>query len=176
VGFATVVVGKAVLGKPITLAEAWDELQPRLPALLGVMALFTAVVVVGLMLFVIPGIWLYVVFALAAPAVILARAAVGEAFRRARDLVRRSWWRVAGIIAAAFLVLFLAQAVLSAPFVMLDGGPSPDLLSMTTLGEILATAITAPFFACVVALIYVDRRFRTDDLALELARAAGLAP
>ncbi len=47
-------------------------------------------------------------------------------------------------------------------------------LLLIALGGVLATAVTAPFVAGAVALLYVDRRIRAEGLDIELARAAGV--
>src|SRR5450759_3363069 len=122
-GMLTVVVGKAVLGEPITMGQAWSELRPRLLRLLEV-TLLTALVISGLALgCLLPGLVAfaagapgvlsgllvaagglaavalvavaYVQLSLATLALVLERTSVRGALRRSRALVRHSWWRVA---------------------------------------------------------------------------------
>jgi hypothetical protein len=49
---------------------------------------------------------------------------------------------------------------------------TPTYLVGTTRGRIVATVLTTPFTAAVVALLYSDVRMRSEGLVLELARAA----
>jgi len=171
-GVATVAVGRAVLGKPITLGEAAREIKPLALPLLGLTVVVSVLVAVGLLAFIVPGVWLAVVFSLAAPALVLERTTITTALRRSRQLVFGSWLPVFGILAVAFVIILGVNAFaawLTGPLT-----PAHGVFSLPMLGSILAGSLTAPFFAAVTALIYVDRRFRTDDLALELARAAGL--
>ena len=47
---------------------------------------------------------------------------------------------------------------------------------LTTLGGIVAGALTYPFAASVATLLYVDLRMRKEGLDIELMRAAGATP
>jgi len=171
-GIATVAVGRAVLGKPLTLAEAAREIAPLALPLLGLTVLVSLMVAAGLLAFLVPGVWLAVVFGLAAPALVLERTTIMRALRRSRDLVYGHWWQVFGVLALAFVIILGVNALAATITGPLT--PADDVFSLPMLGSVVAGALTAPFFAAVTALVYVDRRFHTDDLALELARAAGL--
>lgn len=185
-GLATVVVGKAVLGQPVGFAEAWEELKPRLLPLLGLTMLVGIVVFAGAMLFLIPGIWAYVLLALATPALVLERSSVLQAMRRSKDLVQNSWWRIFGILLLTAMIVVGINIIVSTPFELIAGGSAAggleagattgEFMILSTIGPVLAGTIAYPFTASVHALIYIDRRIRTEGLAVELARAAGMAP
>lgn len=171
-GIATVVVGKAVLGQPITLRQAATELRTLVLPLLGLTFLVALIVSIGLLALIVPGVWLAILFVLAAPALVLERCSIRQALTRSRDLVRHHWWRIFGMMLLVFLVIFGVNAL--AVMATGDAVDTEELFDVALIVEIVAGALTAPFAAVVTALIYVDRRFHTDDLALELARAAGL--
>lgn len=176
-GLATVVVGKAVLGKPITLGSAAAELRPRLLPLVVLTVLVSVLVAVGMLVFVVPGVWLFVLLALAAPALILERTTVADALARSRALVRGNWWRIFGVLLIVMLIAIGVQLMVSSVFELLaPNAGTDDLLSVPLLAQIVAGTLTAPFAAVVTALVYVDRRFATDDLAMELAVASGQVP
>ncbi|MFB6818878.1 glycerophosphoryl diester phosphodiesterase membrane domain-containing protein [Streptomyces sp. NPDC056347] len=132
----TVVVSRSVLGRPVTLSEAWAEARSRLPRLLGltllVALLGSAVMAVG----VFPGaligdvagaglvllggaaglaalIWLWVRFSLAAPALMLERQSVIASMRRSAKLVKGAWWRTFGILALTMLLTLVAALVVA---------------------------------------------------------------
>lgn len=143
-------------------------------------------------------IWLYVRYSLATPAFMLestpARTqqpgaeprpiGIGLALRRSAQLVRRSWWRVFGILILVWLVAVIVTQVVgvlfSIPFLFVGDPFDPaaattfGMLALSALGGIVSTTITAPFLAAAVALLYVDRRIRSEALDIELARAAGV--
>jgi hypothetical protein len=185
-GFLTVVVGRAALGRPVSFRDALDELRPRLPRLLVLTIVYTVLVFVGALLCFLPGVWLYVLFGLATPALVLERGTVGEALRRSSILVRGSWWRVFGVLVLASLIAFVITALIGVPFGLVSGGlngaftgasvPTVGSLLLDSIGTLIAATITTPFAAAVTALLYIDQRMRKEGMDIELARAAGVAP
>lgn len=141
-------------------------------------------------------VWLYVRYALASPAFMLESTpgrhpgeptrpiGIIKALRRSAELVTRSWWRLFGILILVWIVAFIVTQVISVLFsvpTFLIADPfdpesmtSLGVLSLSALGGIVSTTITAPFLAAAVALLYIDRRIRREALDVELARAAGV--
>ncbi|MDT7727528.1 MAG: hypothetical protein QOI21_4104 [Actinomycetota bacterium] len=187
-GFLTVVMGKAVLGRPVTFADAMTELKTRFVPLLGVTVLYALAVLAGAILCLIPAIPVYVFFALASPALILERARVGQAFGRSRKLVSGSFWRVFGILLLATVISWAISFVIGIPFSLGGGafngifnpGEVPSLstgaLILQAVGEVISQTIVAPFIALVTVLVYIDQRMRKEGMDIELARAAGVTP
>ena len=183
-GFITVVVGHAVLGRPVTFSQAWEEFKPRLLPLLGATLLSGLVVTVGVILCILPGIYVGVLFSLIGPALVLERCGVGTAFTRSRVLVNGAWWRTFGILVLAALISWVISWIISLPFGLLGAAsngfsaePTAALsvgsLVLSTIGAIIASTITLPFSSAVNVLIYVDRRMRAEGMDIELQRAAG---
>lgn len=182
-------LGVTVLVLLVMLGVAALSLGPGI--LLAALSAPTAATVVAFVLGVPAGlaamVYLYVAFALAPAAVVLERAPVVAALRRSRSLVTRAWWRTFGILLLVNIIAQVLAGILSVPFSLLgllitfvggDGDPNPYAflpLVVTSIGTILASAITWPFTAVSTALLYVDRRIRREALDLELARAAGIS-
>lgn len=211
-GVLTGVAGKAVLGQPLTSGELWRSLRGRLPRLVAGSLLFGLAVygppllagaltgllvavagtgggVVGGLLVVASfavSVLLYVRLSLATPALVLEDARVLTSFRRSWVLVRRSFWRVLGILLLAVLIGTAVASVLQVPFSLLsgDGGPlsgvtggvgqslSTRALVLSALGSGVGALVVAPFTAGVTALLYVDRRMRAEGLDVALQAAA----
>ncbi len=145
----TVVISRSVLGRPVTLADAWAEARPRLLPLLGLTLLLAvmaaAIMTVGLL----PGFllgdtagvglaflgllaacvvlaWLMVRFCLASPALMLERQSITASMRRSAKLVRGAWWRTFGILALTWLLTLIVAVVIGIPFgiiaLVVDGG------------------------------------------------------
>jgi len=180
-GLATIVVSRAVVGKPITFSEAWAELRPNLLRLLGVSVLYGLAVLVGAVLCVLPGIWAAVLFSFAMPALVLERLTVGQAFQRSKALVRDAWWSTFGILAAAVGIAWVVNLVLSLPFAGNGFGPaargvleaySTSELLLSSVASFVAGVLTYPFISAVVALVYIDRRIIVERLDVQLAQAA----
>ncbi|MET8763928.1 hypothetical protein [Lentzea sp. NPDC004782] len=183
-GFITVVVGHAVLGRPVTFSQAWEEFKPRLLPLLGATLLSGLVVTIGVILCILPGIYVGVLFSLIGPALVLERCGVGTAFTRSRVLVNGAWWRTFGILVLAAVISWVISWIISLPFGLLGAAsngfsaePTAALsvgsLVLSTIGAIIASTITLPFSSAVNVLIYVDRRMRAEGMDIELQRAAG---
>lgn len=167
-GMLTVVVGRAVFGSKITVAEAWQRVRGRLPALIGLGALevLAAVLLVGIVAAVIAGIafaantaaavvfgivlvlaliaalaYLYTALAFAPVAIVLERRPVMAAISRSFSLVRNHFWRVLGIRLLAGLVAALIAGAVAVPFSI--AGQLLMFDAATAGPFVLATAITA---------------------------------
>jgi hypothetical protein len=197
-GLVTVVIGKAVLGRPAPLKLVWSEIKPLILRLFGlslvvplaIVAVFVVIVLIAVVaqpLGVILGIVAVVLviryavlFSLATPALVLEKGKVFGSLRRSRDLVRGSWWRVLGISLLAGLIAGVINAIIGLPFEYVGGGGSfteiqGSLITyviVSAIGTIIATTITAPFAAGVTSFLYIDQRMRREGLDIELARAA----
>ncbi|MBO0918677.1 DUF7544 domain-containing protein [Streptomyces laculatispora] len=145
----TVVISRSVLGRPVTLSDAWAEARPRLFPLLGLTLLLAvmaaAIMTVGLL----PGyllgdtagvglaflallatcvvlVWLMVRFCLASPALMLERQSITTSMRRSAKLIRGAWWRTFGILALTWLLILIVTLVIGIPFgiiaMIVDGG------------------------------------------------------
>ncbi|MCA1710321.1 MAG: hypothetical protein LC789_01250 [Actinobacteria bacterium] len=211
-GVMTAVVGKAVLGEPMTTGQAWAQVRPALLRLLGI-ALLTALIVYGAigvgigvvaagaalagarsLLVAVPlavavvalSVHLYVRLSLAPAAAVLEGSGIRESLRRSGVLVRRSWWRVCGILLLTLVIASFVSQVLQIPFVLFGAGPtglgrltSPDgtttrVVILSYIGAGIAQTLVAPFTAGVRALLYVDRRMRAEGL--DVALTAAVAP
>ncbi|TLQ45576.1 hypothetical protein FEF34_23530 [Streptomyces marianii] len=135
----TVVISRSVLGRDVTLSDAWREARPRLPQLLGLTLLLPLIATTVLAIGLLPGlllgseggaafaalggiagavvaVWLMVRFALASPALMLERQGVVQSMRRSAKLVRGAWWRVFGILLLTMLLTFLVSLIINIPF------------------------------------------------------------
>ncbi|MFD4609507.1 MULTISPECIES: hypothetical protein [unclassified Streptomyces] len=142
----TTVTSRAVLGKPVTTAEAWRDARPQVLKLfglvflvmvicLGVIALGTlpgvlvattgspvggiVLAVAGGLAACVPALWLAVRFSLASPALMLEKQGIGKSMSRSAKLIRGSWWRVFGIQLLAGLIAGIVSAIIAIPFLAL---------------------------------------------------------
>jgi hypothetical protein len=210
-GMLTVVVGRSVLGEQITAGEAWRRTLPRLPAIFGATVLFFLVIAglwavyagIGVALlavhaargaavayFVLAGIavlgltvWLWTSFVLANQVVVLERTGPARALGRSWRLVRRSFWRVLGIVLLTELIISIASAILQLPFSIpagiitshSGGSLHPPFVAIVigTIGTIVSRTVTGALLAGVSVLLYVDLRMRKEGLDMALRTATG---
>lgn len=193
-GLLMTVVGRGVLGKPITFGEAWTELKPRLLSVLGLSVVVTVVQVLvgglfgalfittmglgGVLLTLVPVVAIWVYLSLATAALVLERGTIGSALKRSIALVKGSWWRVFGFLLAAVVIGVGISLIIGIPFSL--AGPTPgealsggDVL-VQEIGTVISSTIVTPFMSLVAALIYIDQRMRRENLAPELRRASNM--
>ncbi|NEB94162.1 DUF7544 domain-containing protein, partial [Streptomyces bauhiniae] len=143
----TTVTSRAVLGKPISLGEAWRESRGQLLKLLGLLMLLALItggvlvlgtlpglvlglvagfdapavilLVLGILAAVVVVIWLTVRFSLASPALMLERQGVRKSLSRSAKLVQGSWWRVAGVQFLAGLIANMVSWIAVIPFTVI---------------------------------------------------------
>lgn len=187
-GLLAAVMGRAVLGREVTFSIAWAEVWPRMLPLLGVGLAYSVLTTIGAMLCLIPGVVVYVFWALASPALVLERGTFKQAFSRSVKLVSGSFWRVLGILLLAWLIGYLFSMIINLPFNVGTGMfrqlfnpaqvalPTTGDLLLQSAGQIIAGTIAMPFVALVTVIVYLDQRMRREGMDIELARAAGVQP
>lgn len=149
---------------------------------------------IGILVGVIGGIalWVFAVVVLvrwsvAVPVVILERLGPLKSLGRSWQLVRRSSWRVFGILFVTRLIVGIVGAMISVPFALAGGGSvffatsaqnqvNVLALVLEAVGRIIASTLTAPMLAGAVVLLYADLRMRREGMDITLqAAAAGAA-
>ena len=208
-GLLAPIIAREVSGQRISAGDAWRVAAPRLPRvllatvlvvlaglgpllLLGLILLigfaagappviYAAIGVPGFFVAVVLSIWFSTMFSLVTPVVVLERERPGAALARSWRLVRRSFWRVFGIILLAGLIVAVASAILQLPFSFLStlfGGARGFSAGtvIAVIGTIAAGTVTRPISAAVTVLLYVDMRMRKEGLDLALRTAAGDGP
>ncbi|MEU9761063.1 glycerophosphoryl diester phosphodiesterase membrane domain-containing protein [Streptomyces sp. NPDC001834] len=151
----TVVISRSVLGRPVSLADAWAEARPRIPQLLGLTLLLTLMSAAIMALGLLPGLlvgstagaglvviglpaslavllWLMVRFSLSSPALMLERQSITTSMRRSAKLVTNAWWRTFGVLALTWLLTAIVAMIIAIPFtiiaVVVDSSGGDSLL------------------------------------------------
>jgi hypothetical protein len=188
VGMLTLVIGDAVIARSAPLRTVWARLRPLMWRLL--LASFLAAILpwLGLIALIVGGVLLWVALAFTTPALVLERLTVRRALRRSWRLAMASFWRVLGIRLLATVLAGVLGGILAIPGTIIaflstansfesgDAGLGLGAEIAIRLSSFLANAITLPFVAGVVALLYIDCRMRTEALDVTLARAAAENP
>jgi hypothetical protein len=106
----------------------------------------------GLVLLIVPGLFLITIWCLVAPVIVLEGVGSLQSFGRSRELVRGFGWNVFGTLAAVFVLLILADIVISLILSPL-GEPARQVIS-----NLISGTVVAPFLALVVTLGYFRLR------------------
>ncbi|MFF4170469.1 oxidoreductase [Streptomyces sp. NPDC001744] len=167
------------------ITAARDGTSPTDVLILPVLGLLGALVTAPLT------VWLWVKFCLSQAAVVMEGQGAVASLRRSSLLVRDSWWRVFGctLLAAVMAAVVNGAIQQGLSFLMMvpmmGFDPSTDspasviatfvvLFVLLLLGQLVGQALVSVFPPLVTSLLYVDQRIRKENLAPELARAAGV--
>jgi hypothetical protein len=187
-GMLAIAITQDVIGVRLGLAEVWARTKGRIWALLGIAVITTVAEFGGLLLFVVPGVWLWGVWTVSVPALMTEHTTIRGALGRSRQLVAGTFWRVWGIRALGAILASTISALITLPFVIvgaildntdLSAGSSAvptTLLIFIAVGSAISATFTAPIRAGIDALLYVDLRMRKEglDIVLQLPGARPL--
>lgn len=142
------VITARIEGRPMGIAEAFTSLSPgTYLRFLAAQILYGLAVVLGLILLIIPGIYLLVRWVFVPVAVVARGAGIGGAFAESSRLVKGNWWR----IFLYGLVLFFMYIVLEGVALALRGG----------LGVLIVAAVqllATPFLYAILIDMYINLR------------------
>ncbi|MEV4743450.1 hypothetical protein [Streptomyces sp. NPDC049555] len=143
----TVVVSRAILGRPTSAGDAWRSARPELLRLTGLFCVVPLLILLPCAVGVAPGLllaaggetpigvsltllggmlglagsaWVWTRFNLAAPALMLEKQGVASAMRRAVKLVRGDGWRIFGIQVLAALIVALVGMIIQIPVTVIQ--------------------------------------------------------
>ena len=123
---ATAVCFKAVADAYLGVEPEWRRslrfAVRRLGGLLGVALVGGLLVALATLALILPGIWLFVMFSVAVPALLLERIGPVAALRRSYRLVRGRWWPTAGTLLVGYLLIGIIGAIVSG-VIMVDPEP-----------------------------------------------------
>lgn len=132
--------------------------------LLGLSILFSLAVVMGFLLFVVPGLMLLCAWCVAIPALVADRTGVMGAFSRSAELTRGNRWRIFGLLLIVWLIAMVIGAVIGVAMMAAAFGTagldaaqlarSPVQIASNTLITTLSTMVSSTG----VAVLYVELR------------------
>jgi hypothetical protein len=105
-------------------------------------------ITIGLILIIVPGLWLITIWAVIIPVIVIERTGALASFGRSRQLVRGHGWHVFGTLVLVFVILLVVEFILALIFAALP------LVLRSGLGTVISGTLVAPFLAVVVTLIY----------------------
>jgi hypothetical protein len=157
-------VAAEAAGEDPSLEQSYRFGFHRVGAVLLVSLLVGLAVVGGLILLVIPGIYIGMRLAVSTQALVVEGRRPTEAMGRSWELVRGHWWHAFGTLIVAGLLTGVVNAVITAPF-------SGSNWFAQAVAAAVATVITLPYGVLVGVLLYLDLRVRKEGLNLETLRA-----
>jgi hypothetical protein len=158
IGFIAIFVLQASLVKAVQdIRDGRDDLSlggtvsaasPFIGPVAGASILAGIAITIGLILVIVPGLFLITIWAVIVPVIVIERSGVFGSFGRSQQLVRGHGWHVFGTLVLVWLILIVVDVVLGVIFVALP------VLLRTGLATVISGTLIAPFIAVVVTLIY----------------------
>jgi hypothetical protein len=128
--------------------------------------LFVAILVLGTVAFIVPGILVFVYLSLAGPVVELEKRGVWDGFKRSVDLVRGHFWMAAGVLIPVEIVGDgVNEALVDGAHSLLGHG-----LLASWVGEAVGNIVTAPVVSVAIVLLALDLIHHRDGNAPRLKR------
>lgn len=168
-GLATAFAADDAIGRPATTAAALSRLRGRWLILVAVAVTVAVLTFLGFLAFIIPGLVLLATLVLATPVAVIEKSTALQALRRSAQLSSGSRGRLLGITALAYVIASLIGSL------VIGIAPPPATISGALVGlavQAVISAVTVPWTASVVALLYIDTRIRKENLAAALIRAS----
>jgi hypothetical protein len=106
---------------------------------------------IGLLLLIVPGLFLLTIWAVIAPVIVIERAGAIDSFGRSRELVRGHGWQVFSVIVVLFLLQFIITAVLNA-----IANSVSDSFVGYTISDLIVRVLVAPFTALAAAVLFFE--------------------
>ncbi len=135
-----------------TVGELFERARPYLGTLILAGILAGLGIAVGLVLFIVPGLFLLTWWCLIVPVIVLEGKQVGESFSRSRELVRGHGWTVFGVVVTTAILSAIASGIIQAVFSFLGS------FLRYWIGGAIANAVVGPFFAIALTLMYFALR------------------
>ncbi len=164
-------VGGDVVGSRVGARESLGYAASRLGPLVLVSLLYLLSLLLGVLMCLIGIVWMFVLFALATPAVLFEDHRGVAAMRRSRDLIAGNWWRVFGVMLIMYLIVAVLTGILAAALtslVLVNSDSEVLNAVILTAANIVSYALTLPLVAATITHVYFDLRVRKEGFDLQL--------
>jgi hypothetical protein len=134
----------------LSIGETFRSVQPHLAAIIVAGLLAGLGIAVGLILLIVPGLFLLTIWSLIIPTIVLEGKSAGESFGRSRALVRGNGWNVFGVIVITIAAVIVAGIIIGiATFWLPDEiqGFVQNVISNTAVIPFVAVAWTLMYYA-----------------------------
>ena len=132
----------------LSIGETVSAATPYIAPVAGASILAGIAIAIGLILLIVPGLFLITIWAVIVPVIVLEQSGVFASFGRSQQLVRGHGWHVFGTLVLAWVILLVVNIVLGIIFTVL-----PHALG-SGLASVISGTLVAPFIALIVTLIY----------------------
>lgn len=181
-----VLIAQVVLDRKIDRREAIGTvLSWRFFAIFGTILMWGILLTAGLLFCIIPGVYLYVIFAFLIQVMAIEGTYGIGSFRRSWNLAQGSWWMIFGILIAVFALIITLSSSITAILLKAFGvgindvffSDEPDLAfsNVYQMSTQIATILLNPLEVCIITMLYFNLRVKKEGFDLvQQARRMGL--
>jgi len=172
-GGTILAVSDLYLGRSTTIGASLRRVWEDFGSLFGVVFLNGLAISVGLILFLIPGIYLLCRLLVCVPAALIENRGPRESLRRSFDLTRGSAGRSFVIILLAAVLNYGAVLLLALPlgFLLASNARDPSMLhlfnALTQVSTSIAIILVSPVLLIATSIFYYDLRVRKEAFDLQ---------
>lgn len=175
-----IVVSAAYLERPITLQESYGQVSGMLFRIFFIMIVSAIGIGIGTVLLIVPGVILFLMWALAIPVAVLEDTGLSESLSRSSFLTAGHRLRVVAIYLLYFTLVFTLDAAVMGPLgviIALKGGggahpPAPIISVASTIAGYLIQCVVTPVLTICLSLMYYDERVRKEAFDIQLMMSA----
>ncbi len=175
-----IVVSAAYLEQPITVGEAYRRVSSMMLRVFFIMIGMGIGIGIGTVLLIVPGVILFLMWALAIPVTVLEDTGFGESLSRSRELTAGHRGRVFAIYLLYFALILALEVGLAAPlgvFVALKGGQAavamtPIIGVLNAILTFMIESLVTPILSISLSLMYYDERVRKEAFDIHLMMSA----
>lgn len=175
-----IVVSAAYLEQPITVGEAYRRVSGMMLRVFFIMIGMGIGIGIGTVLLIVPGVILFLMWALAIPVTVLEDTGFGESLSRSRELTAGHRGRVFAIYLLYFALILALEVGLAAPlgvFVALKGGQAavamtPIIGVLNAILTFMIESLVTPILSISLSLMYYDERVRKEAFDIHLMMSA----
>ena len=181
-GATVIAVSELYLGRTITIGESFRRVRGELGTIFGVMMLNGLATFVGLILLIVPGIYVMCRLLVGIPAALLENLGSRAAVERSWQLTKDSAGRAFLVFLLYFALSMAATMLFAVPFqmaiVLVKGNPSLILVFMglAQVGTFIANVLVVPVMTIASAILYYDLRVRKEAFDLQVMMAPLVGP
>jgi hypothetical protein len=174
-GTTIVAVSQILLGRETSVAQAFNEVRHRVGELILLGMNIGARVLIGFVLFIVPGVWLALHYAVSIQAAVLEHTGINESLARSATLTKGDKGRIFVIYFLFGVLTMIVSVLVTLVTGALTGFPrlgsaGQDVLwrsMVLQFGSFGAQAILGPLLPIALILVYYDERVRKEAFDIE---------
>lgn len=128
-----------------TSAEVWAYIKYYILRVLGGSILLSILLIIASALCILPGVYVYPIFGLIFPIMIMENGSFGYAYKRSFSIIKDNWWTTFGVLFVMAIITYIGFLIFSFPAIILS------IINLLTHGT--RTAATSTPVAVITAVI-----------------------